>query len=104
MSVNQEKGFVFTDANGASLAPHELSLGEQNVLALFYELLFHVVPGALVLIDEPEVSLHVVWQRDFLETLWGVATSRSGLLIVTHSPSIIRDVWDMVVPLKKKAA
>lgn len=103
MSVNQEKGFVFTDASGAQLAPHDLSFGEQNVLALFYELLFKVAPGSLVLIDEPEVSLHVVWQREFLQTLWGVATSRSGLLIVTHSPSLLEDYWDGVVPLKKVA-
>lgn len=104
MSINQEKGFVFTDDSGTQLAPHDLSLGEQNVLALFYDLIFHVAPGALVLIDEPDVSLHVVWQREFLSTLWGVATARSGLLLVTHSPSFIPDSWDMVVPLKKKVA
>jgi energy-coupling factor transporter ATP-binding protein EcfA2 len=104
MSVSPEQGFVFIDASGASLSPHDLSLGEQNVLALFYELIFHAIPDALVLIDEPDASLHVVWQREFLSTLWGVARLRSGLLIVTHSPSLIRDTWDMVVSLKKKAA
>jgi energy-coupling factor transporter ATP-binding protein EcfA2 len=103
MSVNPEQGFVFTDASGASLAPHELSLGEQNTLALFYELLFKLAPGAFVLIDEPDVSLHVVWQREFLGTLWGAASSRSGLLIVTHSPVLLEDHWDTVVPLKKVA-
>jgi hypothetical protein len=31
------------------------------------ELLFRVTPGSLILIDEPELSLHVVWQEQFLK-------------------------------------
>jgi len=41
----------------------DLSSGEQQEVVMLYELLFCVQPGTLVLIDEPELSLHVVWQH-----------------------------------------
>ncbi len=104
MSINKEKGFVFTStvvADEPILAPASLSSGEQHELVLLYELLFKVKKDSLILIDEPEISLHIAWQRQFLKDLSGmVELSRFDVLTATHSPAVIGNRWDLTVELK----
>lgn len=42
--------------------------------------------------DEPEVSLHVLWQKTLLSSFRRI-NKNSQLIIVTHSPSIVIDGW-----------
>jgi energy-coupling factor transporter ATP-binding protein EcfA2 len=99
MSVNPEEGFVFTSKlTGHRIAPDNLSSGEQHQLVLLYELLFLSPQGALVLLDEPELSLHAAWQERFLDEM--VALSGFDVLVATHSAEIIGEHWDLVVELK----
>jgi hypothetical protein len=60
--IDKKKGFIFTTPNGKPLSPTDLSSGEQHQLVMLYELLFKVKPNSLILIDEPEISLHLAWQ------------------------------------------
>ncbi len=98
---NDNKALVFISRNGDNLEYTALSSGEQHELILIYELLFLATPGSLVLVDEPEISLHVGWQLKFLEDLQHI-TQLVGLdaLIATHSPDIIKDRWDLTVRLE----
>jgi predicted ATP-binding protein involved in virulence len=101
MTINKEKGLVFTNKDGISLPLENLSSGEQHELVLFYDLLFRVTPGSLILIDEPELSLHVVWQEQFLKDIQQVTTlANIDVIIATHSPDIISDRRDLVVELE----
>lgn len=105
MSISKDRGFVFTTSRDEELPLENLSSGEQHELVLFFELLFRVEPGSLILIDEPELSLHVMWQREFLENILEVARlSDIDILIATHAPAIINDRRDLVVFLKEPAA
>jgi predicted ATP-binding protein involved in virulence len=101
MTIDKEKGLVFTSKNGTFLPPECLSSGEQHELVLFYELLFAVPPGELILIDEPEISLHVVWQEHFLEDVQQI-TKLIGIdiILATHSPDIVSHRRDLVVELE----
>ncbi len=102
ISIHPKKGFVFTNANGKELKVTELSSGEQHEIVLLYELLFKVPENALVLIDEPEISLHVAWQKEFLSDMADIVKIRNfDILIATHSPSIIDDNWHLTVELEK---
>lgn len=90
LSINAEEGLVIRTANGSRIAPEDLSSGEQHELIMFYDMLFRVEPGSLVLIDEPEISLHVAWQRHYMDDMVRVSNlSRARMLIATHSPQII---------------
>lgn len=101
MTMHREKGFLFTSQDGHPLSPTELSSGEQNELVLLYELLFKVKPDSLILIDEPEISFHVAWQRQFLSDLQEIIRlSPFDVLIATHSPHVIHDRWDLTVELQ----
>ena len=102
MTVHKEEGLVFTTKNGTTLLLENLSSGEQHELVLFYELLFRVTPGSLILIDEPELSLHVVWQEQFLKDLQQVThLTDIDVIMATHSPDIISDRRDLVVELEE---
>ncbi|NCQ05919.1 MAG: hypothetical protein COZ18_02450, partial [Flexibacter sp. CG_4_10_14_3_um_filter_32_15] len=66
-NVNIEKklGFSFLTDKGEELDSNDLSSGEQHQLVLLYEMLFKVKENDLVLLDEPEISLHITWQEKF---------------------------------------
>jgi predicted ATP-binding protein involved in virulence len=106
MDFSKERGFIFKTLNKSSLntetlSPTDLSSGEQHELVLLYELLFKVQPSSLVLIDEPELSLHVGWQTQFLKDLQEITKLADlDILMATHSPDIIQDRWDLTVELK----
>ncbi len=99
--ISREKGITFTTDKDQPLAADNLSSGEQHEVVMLYELLFKVRRDSLILIDEPEISLHVAWQEAFLRDLQEMAhLSSFDVLIATHSPQIISDRWDLTVELK----
>lgn len=102
IEVSKENGFKFTTHQGQPLALDDLSSGEQQEVVLLYELLFKVKPGTLVLIDEPELSLHVAWQKQFIDDLLGIIElQKINVIIATHSPQIIGNHWDLTVDLEE---
>lgn len=102
IDISRQDGFKFSTSAGTPLALGDLSSGEQQAVVMLYELLFKVQPGTLVLIDEPEISLHVAWQKQFLDDLFKiVALQRISVLIATHSPQIINNHWDLTVDLEE---
>jgi len=103
MSISKNDGLIFTSDIGSIIPIDKLSSGEQHLIVLFYEFLFKVEPDALILIDEPELSLHVGWQVKFLKDLLEVVNLVGfDVLIATHSPQIINDRWDLTVQLNRK--
>ena len=108
LEVNRKQGFVFRsrfkrDEQGgySSISPKKLSSGEQNELILFYELIFKSNSGDMILIDEPELSLHISWQNKFIKDLKDVTSMNNvSIIIATHSPDIIDENWDLKVELQ----
>lgn len=105
ISIDKEKGFIFRTDEGNPLSPSQLSSGEQHMLVVFSELLFRVEPNSLVMIDEPEISLHVTWQQQFLRDIERVTKlALFDVLIATHSPQIVHDrMDDLTVELQGRA-
>jgi AAA domain, putative AbiEii toxin, Type IV TA system len=64
-----------------------LSSGEKQIVSLFSHLYLSKQKRFFVLIDEPELSLSVPWQKTFLEDIRN-SNLCSGLIAVTHSPFI----------------
>ena len=101
MMISRKSGFVFRTTAGADVLPSFLSSGEQHELVMLYELIFRVAPSSLILIDEPELSLHVVWQQQFLRDMQAIAKLVGfDVLLATHSPQIIHDRYDLAVELQ----
>ncbi|OFV68909.1 AAA family ATPase [Acetobacterium wieringae] len=94
-------GFVVVDIdNNKSLSLEDLSSGEKQEIVLFYDLIFNTDSELLLLIDEPEISLHIAWQKRFLDDLLKVAENVSlKAIVATHSPQIINNHWDIQIDL-----
>jgi ABC-type transport system involved in cytochrome c biogenesis ATPase subunit len=89
--IDQETGFrIEMDGAAEPLRPNRLSSGEQQILVLAHEILFRAKPKTLVLIDEPELSLHVLWQATFVDDLTRMGeVDDLSFLLATHSPTLI---------------
>lgn len=79
-----------SDSKGGITPFRDLSSGEQQIVSLVVKILAHAQRDCLMLIDEPEISLHVSWQRVLPRVLSIIARNFScDILVATHSPLII---------------
>lgn len=99
-TMSPRGGLEFRTHAGNRIRVSSLSSGEQHLVALFTMLLFSAKPGSLVLIDEPEISLHAAWKHAFLEDISRVArVSNLQVVMATHSSAIINGRWDLAEEL-----
>ena len=98
--LDREDGLVADGEQGQRLPLDSLSSGEQHELVLHYDMLFRVRPNTVVLVDEPELSLHVEWQGMFLpELIEIVQLAGFDAIVATHSPFIVGERDDLMVGL-----
>lgn len=92
LELSRADGMRFRTSSGQLIRPRQLSSGEQQMTVLAYEILFRAKPNTLVIVDEPELSLHVLWQDSLVNDLTTMGEV-SGLqfLMATHSPTIIAE-------------
>ena len=69
----------------ANLSLRALSSGEKQIISLFSHLYLSGKSNFFMIIDEPELSLSLPWQRRFLPD---ILAKCNGLIAVTHSPFI----------------
>lgn len=100
VEFNGQSEDIFEFKSPQGIALDNLSSGESKLASLYHLLLFKAKPGSLVLIDEPETSLHVGWQTQFLKDLKRIIELVDiDVLIATNSPDIIQNQWDLTVEL-----
>lgn len=100
VEVNKVKGFSVKRKSDVEVPLEKLSSGEQHQLVLFFELLFELKGNSLILIDEPELSLHVGWQRKFISDLKKIIDLNCfDVVLATHSPQLIGAWEDLVIEL-----
>lgn len=101
IKISADEGFFFATETGRPLKLTQLSSGEQHQIVLLYELIFKTEKNVLVLIDEPEISLHVAWQKEFLKDLKEIIKIQEmPVVVATHSPQIIDGNWELTVSLE----
>lgn len=100
-----DEGKIFVEAENPSrkLSLYNLSSGEKQIIIIFACLIFGLPSGksGIYIIDEPEASLHLAWQKKFVEAIQSVNNSIQ-LIFATHSPEIIGRFSDHAYRLQKK--
>jgi predicted ATP-binding protein involved in virulence len=97
MTIDADEGVKFYSDNGIEIPLEKMSSGEKNDFILFYELIFKCQSNSLILIDEPEISLHIAWQQEFINELLEICRINDMQAIVaTHSPNIVDEHWDLL--------
>lgn len=87
---------------GFDIPLEKLSSGEQHLIVLYYDMIFRYERGTLVLVDEPEISLHVSWQKRFVSEMKKIMKINGmKAIIATHSPTLIGRYWGLTRELDK---
>lgn len=86
----EENRLAFLLEDGTKLSPYELSSGEKQLLIILLTVLNQDEKPSILLMDEPEISLHTSWQHELISIL-RTLNPNCQLIIVTHSPSIFID-------------
>ncbi len=100
-TIHLDEGLVLKSDKGNQLNPAVLSSGEKQLLLLLCNAISARREGTILIIDEPEISLNVEWQRRLIPAL---TTCLSGtafqIMLATHSIEILSQYRDYVAPLE----
>ena len=77
---------------GKKLNIFELSSGEKQLLLILLTVLCQDEKPSILLMDEPEISLHLRWQYELIEII-RTLNPNCQVIIATHSPSIYGKGW-----------
>ena len=86
-------GLKFGDGTLTSI--RVMSSGERQLLTMLYAVT-KMSSDSLVLIDEPELSLHIDWQEELLSKMMAQLGGRQ-IIVCTHSPSIASNYEDFMI-------
>ncbi|MBQ3781346.1 MAG: ATP-binding protein [Bacteroidaceae bacterium] len=82
--------------NGEVLTPYQLSSGEKQLLVILLTVLVENGEPYALLMDEPEISLHIEWQQRLIDLIRRL-NPHVQIILSTHSPALIMDGWTDVV-------
>lgn len=83
-------GLTIATSQGSPLRPSQLSSGERQLLALLAQVVTARKAASVFLIDEPEISLNVKWQRVLVDTLLELVRGTDvQFFLATHSLELL---------------
>lgn len=90
---NNEIQFIQTMGTGTeTITPYQLSSGEKQMLAILLTVLVENREPYALLMDEPEISLHIDWQQRLIDLIRQL-NPNVQIILSTHSPALIMDGW-----------
>lgn len=98
-----DDGFVIQNRlNGEAISPTVLSSGERQLLLLTSTALACRARRVLLLIDEPELSLNITWQRRIIPLLQSCMGLQSSMVVATHSMEVLARHRDTILRLSRQ--
>ena len=82
--------------DGTTLTPYQLSSGEKQILVIMLTVLVENGEPHALLMDEPEISLHIEWQQKLIGLIREL-NPKAQIILSTHSPALIMDGWMDIV-------
>ena len=73
-----------------------LSSGEKQFLIIMLTVLLQRKEESILIMDEPEISMHLDWQRSLLNNIKALNPT-CQIILATHSPGVIMDGWQQLV-------
>lgn len=101
--INSLGNVYFSTKYDKNIKIDKLSSGEKQLITFFSNLVFKVKSekSGIFVVDEPELSLHLSWQRIFVDKILST-NDNLQLIFATHAPEIIGSRRDKMVRLKKE--
>lgn len=89
--IRTENEICFTQI-GEQLMPYQLSSGEKQMLIILLTVLVEDNLPYVLFMDEPEVSLHIEWQKRLIDLCLEL-NPNIQIILTTHSPAVIMNGW-----------
>jgi len=86
--IDDEKSPLLVTLKNEPIELTKLSSGEKQLLIIFLTVILHKNMPFILLMDEPETSLHVEWQSTFIDRIKEL-NSGVQIIIATHNPLIL---------------
>lgn len=99
MTFSESNEMVFVSRTGKNLTPQMLSSGEKQLLILMSETLLQREMPAIFIADEPELSLHVLWQERLVGSLRAL-NPNAQIIAATHSPDIVGPLSEKTIDME----
>ena len=90
--IVRNKNEIVVSQDGEELLPYTLSSGEKQMLVILLTVLVQDKQPCILLMDEPEVSLHIEWQQRIIEIIREM-NPYAQLILTTHSPAMVMGGW-----------
>ena len=94
--IDRKNNEIQFHQNGETLTPYQLSSGEKQLLVILLTVLVENNEHYALLMDEPEISLHIEWQQQLIGLIRKL-NPNAQIILSTHSPALIMDGWMDVV-------
>lgn len=91
VDFDQNNALIF-NKKGKTITPYRLSAGEKQILIILLKVILQENQPSVLLMDEPELSLHLASQLKLIETIQRV-NENCQLIIATHAPGILNKGW-----------
>ena len=103
ISKDAESMPIFVDNSGAEFDINGLSSGEKQLFLRTLAIKMLNPVNSVILIDEPESSLHPKWQQRIVKVFEGIGENNQ-IIMATHSPHILGSVSkeNIILLLKEK--
>jgi len=88
---DENERVIFRQGN-TILAPYQLSSGEKQILIILMKVLLQNNKPAILIMDEPEISMHLEWQEELIDMITQL-NENVQIIIATHSPGIMMKGW-----------
>ena len=94
--------YLFVEPN-KRISLDDLSSGEKQIVIFFAYLILHLKQNieGIFIVDEPEMSLHLYWQKIFVDKIQK-ANPNIQLIFATHAPEIIGKRRDKMIKLERE--
>ena len=90
---SEELSFYLKGRSGdIVISPYKLSAGEKQLLYILTTVLCQDQKPTIMLMDEPEISLHFDWQKILLESILEL-NPNIQIIMATHSPAMVMNGW-----------
>ena len=91
-TIARDSNEIYFNQYGEKITPYVLSSGEKQILVILLTALVQENRPGVILMDEPEISLHIEWQQRLI-TLVRTLNPNMQIILCTHSPAIVMDGW-----------
>ncbi len=91
-TIKRDQNELYFNSYDEMISAYKLSSGEKQMLIILLTVLVQDRKPFVLFMDEPEISLHVEWQKRLIDLIMDLNPNMQ-VILTTHSPAVIMNGW-----------